>query len=147
MAILTSKPDTATKPDQEDSEFSIAAGRGRDAVNSVGSMASHAAAGVGQLASDAVAGVGHHAENLTSRAGKGLEEIGDSINENGPQRGMMGDATRAIGSTVHSGGEYLKNEKLSGMSDDFAKLVQKNPLTTIAVALGLGWFLSSRFRS
>jgi hypothetical protein len=141
MAILT------TKPNHEDSEFSIAAGKGREALNSAGSMASHAAAGVGQLATDAAAGVGHHADNVTSRAGAGLEEIGDSINENGPQQGMMGSATRAIGNTVHSGGEYLKNEKLSGMSGDFAKLVQKNPLTTIAVAIGLGWFLSSRFRS
>lgn len=149
MTILTNTPDTpsATKPEQENSEFSIAAGKGREALNSAGSMASHAAVGVGKMASDAASGVGHHADKLTARAGAGLEEIGDSINENGPQEGMMGHATRAVGSTVHAGGEYLKNEKLSGISEDLAHLVRRNPLTTIAVAIGLGWLLSSRLRS
>ena len=133
--------------EQEKKEFSIAAERGRDALHSAGSAASHAAQGVGQMASDAANDVGRRADDLTSRAGAGIEEFGDSINENGPQKGMMGDANRAIGNSVHAGGEYLKNEKLSGMAEDLAELVKSNPLMTIAVALGVGWFLAGRFRS
>jgi len=135
------------KADQGKTEFSVAAERGRDAMHSVGSAASHAAQGVGQMASDAASDVGRRADDMTSRAGAGIEEFGDSITEHGPQKGMMGDATRAIGNTVHAGGEYLKNEKLSGIGEDLAQLVQRNPLMTIAVAVGLGWLLANRFRS
>jgi hypothetical protein len=139
------KPDA--RPEPKKGEWTQAADKGREAVESVGAMASHAGSAVGTMASDAASDVGRKADNLVSSAGAGMKDMGDRLSRSGPQSGMLGSATQAVGQSVHDGGEYLENAKLSGMSKDIAQMVRQNPLPAVGIAFGLGWLLSSRMRN
>jgi hypothetical protein len=135
------------RPEAKKGEWAQAADKGREAVESVGAMASHAGSAVGAMASDAVGDVGRKADSLASSAGAGMKEMGDRLSRSGPQSGMLGSATHAVGQSVRDGGEYLESAKLSGMGNDIAQMVRQNPLPAVGIAFGLGWLLASRMRN
>lgn len=128
-------------------EWAQAAEKGREAMEAASAMAGHAGQAMGNMASDAASDVGRRADNLASDAGAGIREFGDRLSKGGPQAGMLGSASQALGQTVQDSGQYLENAKLSGMSRDLAQVVRQNPLPAIGIAFGLGWLLSSRVRN
>lgn len=128
-------------------EWSQAAGQAREAVGSAGEMASHAASAVGHLASHAMDGVGQKADDLTASAGIGMQDLADKINRNAPQAGMLGNASQSFARTVKDSGQYLQGAKFSGITNDVAQLIRRNPITTILIAVGLGWFVGRKLRS
>ena len=135
------------KPDGRKDEWAQASEKGREAVESVGSMAAHAGSAVGTLASDAAIDVGRRADDLAASAGAGIRDMGDRIRRNGPQDGLLGTASHAVGNSVRDGGQYLENAKLSGVSQDIAELVRQNPIPAVCIALGVGWLLASKLRN
>jgi len=140
-----SRPDG--KPDVRKDEWAQAAEKGREAVESAGSMAAHAGSAVGTMASDAANDVGRRADELAASAGAGIRDMGDRIRRSGPQDGMLGTASHAVGQSVRDGGQYLENAKLSGVSKDIAELVRQNPIPAVCIAIGVGWLLASRMRN
>ncbi len=138
------KPDA--KPETQKVEWTPAADRGREAVESAGEMASHAGSAVSAMAGDAVSDVGRKVDDLASSAGTGIREMGDRLSRGGPQNGMLGTASKAVGQSVQDSGTYLENAGLSGMSKDLADIVQRNPLPAVGIAFGLGWLMASRLR-
>ena len=139
------KPDA--KADKQKVEWTQAADKGREAVESAGSMASHAGSAFNAMASDAASDVGRKADELAASAGMGIREMGDRMSRGGPQSGMLGTASKAVGQSVQEGGAYLENAKLSGMGKDLAEIVQRNPLFAVGTAFGIGWLLASRLRN
>ena len=135
------------RPDVRKDEWTQAREKGRDAVGSVGSMANHAGSAVATMATEAVGDVGCKADDLAANAGAGIKDLGDRLSKGGPQSGVLGTASRAVGQAVHDGGEYVQNARLSGMGKDIAELVRQNPLPAVGIALGLGWLLASRSRN
>lgn len=128
-------------------EWNQASSKARDTAASVGEMASQAACAVGSMASHAACDVGKKADDLTASAGIGIQELGDRLSKNTPHSGVLGSASQAVARTVKDSGEYLEGAKLSGMTEDFAQLIRKNPLPAVFIALGLGWFVARKLRS
>ena len=125
-------------------EWTQAAGKAKEAVASVGEMASHAGSAVGAMASQTACDVGKKADELTASAGVGIQGLGDRLSKNAPHSGVLGNASQAVAKTVRDGGEYLEGAKLSGMTEDVAQLVRRNPIPAVLIAIGLGWFVGRK---
>ena len=117
--------------------------RASQAVSAIGDMASDA----GCAASHAACDVGHKADDLTASAGAGIKGFGDRLSHNAPHTGMMGTASQAVARSVHDGGQYIEDAKLSGMVEDVTQLIRRNPIPAVCVAIGLGWLAASKMRS
>ena len=120
---------------------------GKKAAESVGDMASHATAAVGAMANKAACDATKMADDLTAKAGAGIHGLGDQIAKATPHEGMVGSASQAVARTVKEGGEYLEHAKLSGMTEDIAKMVQRNPIPAVFLAIGLGWIVARSMRN
>ena len=118
-----------------------------DAASAVGAMANQAACDVGSMASHAACDVGKKADNLTASAGVGIQQWGDRLSKNAPHEGVLGSASQAFAKTIKDGGEYLEDAKLSGITEDIAQLVRRNPIPAVLIAIGLGWFAAHKLRS
>ena len=139
-------------------EWAQATDKAKEIAASVGSMAGHAAAAIGDMASQAGATVGamasraacdagKRADDLTASAGIGIQRVGNEIDRNGPQKGVLAEASHAVAKTVRDSGEYLEDAKLSGVTKDLTQLIQKNPIPAVCVAIGLGWFIARKLRN
>jgi hypothetical protein len=128
-------------------EWTQAADKAKEAAASVGEMASHAACAVGVMANQAACDVGRKADDLTANAGHSIQEWGDRLGRQAPQAGVMGSASQAVARTVKEGGEYLENAKLSGLTEDLAQLVRRNPIPSVLIALCLGCFVGRKLGS
>lgn len=117
------------------------------AASDVGALASQAACDVGTMASQAACDVGKRADDLTANAGAGIRGFGDTLAKNAPHSGVLGSASQAVAKSVHDGGEYLEHAKLSGMAEDIATIIKRNPIPAVCIALGLGWLMASRMRN
>jgi len=109
-------------------------------------MASQAASDVTKMASQAASDVGRRADDLTASAGAGIEGFGETIRRNTPQSGVFGTASQAVANTVKESGHYLEEHKLSGMAEDIALVIKRNPIPAVCIALGIGWFAGRALR-
>ena len=139
-------------------EWAQATDKAKEIAASVGSMASHAAAAMGDMVNQAGTTVGamaghaacdasKRADDLTASAGIGIQRLGNEIDRNGPQNGVLAGASHAVAKTVRDSGEYLEDAKLSGVTKDLTQLIQKNPIPAVCVAIGLGWFIARKLRN
>ena len=115
-----------------------------DAACAVGAMASQAACDAGAMASQAACDVGKKADNLTASAGVGIQQWGDRLSKNAPHDGVVGSASQAFAKTIREGGEYIEDAKLSGITEDLAVLIRRNPIPAVLIALGLGWMVARK---
>jgi methyl-accepting chemotaxis protein len=134
-------------PDVNNQEWTQVADDAKEAAASMGEMASHAASAVGAMASQAASDVGKRADELTASAGAGIQELGDRLSKNAPQAGVLGSASQAVARTVKDGGKYIEGAKLGGMTEDIAQLIRRNPIPSVLIGFGLGWFLCRKLRS
>lgn len=137
---------TKVAPAVHNDEWALAADSARDAAASVGEMACHVGSAVGAIASHAACDVGKRADDLTASAGAGIQELGNQLSKSTPQDGILGSASQAVARTVKDGGEYVETAKLSGITEDVARLIRRNPITAILIATGLGWFVARKLR-
>lgn len=133
-----------TKPADGNNEWNQAADRAKEAAACVGDMATHAATAAGSMASQAAASAGRQADDLASRAGAGMRTFADRLANNAPQQGPLGDASRTAAQALRESGQYVESAKLSGMAEDIADLVRRNPLPAVLMAVGLGWFIGRK---
>ncbi|MBC7819097.1 MAG: hypothetical protein IAG10_19580 [Planctomycetaceae bacterium] len=117
------------------------------AASAVGAMTSQAACDVGSMASQAACDVGKKADDLTASAGIGIQGLGDRLSKSASQTGVLGSATQAVAKTVKDSGEYLEGAKFSGMTEDVAELIKKNPIPAVLIGIGLGWCAARALRS
>lgn len=138
---------TMTVPVVKNDEWKQAEDKARDAAADVGAMAGHAASAVGTMASQAACDLGKQADNATASAGVGIQGFGDQIGKHTPHAGTVGNASQAFARSVKGAGEYLEEAKLSGMTEDVAQLIRRNPIPSALIAIGLGWFVANKLRS
>ena len=128
-------------------EWDQAVGKAKEVAASAGEMASHATSAVGAMASRAACDIGKEADNLTASAGTCIEGLGDRLSKNAPHTGILGNTSQAVAGAVRDSGEYLQGAKLSGMTEDVAHLVRRNPIPAILIAIGLGWFVGRNLKT
>jgi hypothetical protein len=76
-----------------------------------------------------------------------MKSLAGTIRNQGPQEGMLGDATSTVAKTLEQGGKYLQKEGLTGMADDLSEIIRKNPIPAVLVGIGVGFMLAQLTRS
>jgi len=156
--VTTSKRDMTHEADRAKESASGALDKAKDAASHVGQAVSGAASAVGQKASevastvghkaaDLASTVGHKAEDATAAAGRGMESLGGTLREKGPESGFLGKATDSVAGALERGGKYLEDKKLSCMAEDFTDLIRRNPIPALLMGIGVGFLLARTLRS
>ena len=86
--------------------------------------------------------LGEKAESATKALGAGMLATGKSIREHEPSKGVFHEAGELLASKLESGGMYLNERGLQGVTDDVADLIRHNPMPALLVGLGLGMLLA-----
>ena len=107
-------------------------------VQGVGDMATAVAHGAGNLA----AAAGEKVDQAAGYTGRAIESLADGIRQHTPDDGMVGAASNKAAASLKSGGAYLQEQGVSGMIDDAADLVRRNPLPAVFLAFGVGFVLA-----
>lgn len=134
-------------PNANKSDWSQTTEDAKKVAASVGEMASHAATAVGHIASQTASDVGRSADSVAASAGVGIQGLGERISQNTPHSGIIGNASQSVADSVRRGGQYIEHAKLSGMTDDVANLIRQNPISSVLIGIGLGWFVARNMRS
>jgi ElaB/YqjD/DUF883 family membrane-anchored ribosome-binding protein len=114
----------------------------QDVLHKAGETASNVAHKAGELASNVASTVGEKAEGAVSAVGQGMSSLAGTIREKGPHGGFLGSAASTVAGGLESGGEYLREQGLSGMWDDVTGLVRRYPMQALLVGFGVGFLLA-----
>jgi len=106
-----------------------------------------AAASVTDMAGNAVSTAGKKADDLAATAGGDLRKWGESLSQNAPHEGMLGQASQAVAGTLQESGRYLEHAKFSGMADDVTMVIKRNPVPAVLIGFSLGFILGRAIRS
>jgi len=117
-----------------------------DLASKAGDAASKVASQAGDMANKAMNKVGETAENATSSVGSGMQSAAGALRDNLPKSGMLSSAGEHVASTLESGGRYLEEKGLSGMSDDIAGVIKRYPIPAVLVGLGIGYLIACSTR-
>jgi hypothetical protein len=110
-------------------------------------MASEAGHSVGAMASQAACDIGQKANDLTASTGASIKGLGDKLSQTAPSSGLVGNASQSVAKVVHDGGQYMQDAKLSGIVEDVAHLIRRNPIPAVFLAIGLGWVVARKMRN
>ena len=125
-------------------EWTQATDKAKEAAASVGQMASHAVSAAEGLASEAACNVWQSADQLAADAGAGIHQFGNSLGRSLPHSGVLGTAAQSLAGAVQHSGEYLEDQKLSGMAKDVTHLIRRNPIPSVLISIGIGWFVARK---
>jgi hypothetical protein len=104
--------------------------------------AKDAATSVGHAVSEAGAAVGDKANEATTAVGGGMKSLASSIRQHSPHEGVLGSASSSVADSLESGGRYLQEEGLRGMAADVTALIQRNPIPSLLIGIGIGFLLA-----
>ena len=93
-------------------------------------------------AQDMATAASEQAEATTHRAGEQLENLADRIRDSAPQEGQIGQAATVVADSLENAGEYLQEADFDDMVKDLTGVVQRYPLQSLLVGLGLGYLLA-----
>jgi hypothetical protein len=128
-------------------EWTQAADKAKEAAASMAAMASHAASAVGGSAGQVASDIGKKADDLTANVGVRIQGLGDQLSSHTPHDGMLGTVSQAVAKTVKDGGQYIEQNKLSGMSCQAKNMISNNPITSVLLAVGMGWLIARQLDS
>ena len=95
----------------------------------------------GAMASQAASGIWHESRREIWRPAGcrvGIQGLGDRLSKSAPQTGVLGNASQAVAQTVKDGGKYIEGAGLSGMTEDLAQLIRRNPIPAVLIGILLG---------
>jgi hypothetical protein len=123
------------------------ADRAKDLASSLADKAKDTAASAADKARDMTSNLGRKADEMAGKVGTGMESAASSLREHAPQGGTLGSAASRVADTLESSGRYLEQEGLSGLADDVTKMIKRNPIPSLMVAVGIGFLLARATRS
>lgn len=97
---------------------------------------------LGQKVEDAACAVTCKADEAAAAAARGIESVAGQIRSHMPEGGMMGAASTKLAESLEYGGRYLKEQGVTGMTDDVTTLIRRNPITALCVGVGFGFLLA-----
>lgn len=101
-----------------------------------------AATALGEKAENVASTLTDKADEAAAATGRGIESVANQIRSYTSDSGMVGAATNKIADGLESGGMYLKEQGVSGLTGDVTKLVRSNPITSLLVGVGVGFLLA-----
>ncbi len=123
------------------------ADKAKDLASSAAHTVSDTASNLGHKVGDTASNLGHKADDAVGSVGSGMKNLAGTVREKAPHEGMMGTASSKVAGALESGGQYIEEEKLSGMANDFTSMLKQNPLLTIAIGVGIGFLLAQMLPS
>ena len=121
---------------------SAAMHQAKESASSVADRARDAASSVGQRVSDAASYAGSRAEDATSAVGGGIKSLASQVRQNAPHEGMFGSASASVAGALDRTGDYLREQGLSGMAEDFTSLVRRNPIPALLIGVAAGFLIA-----
>ena len=82
------------------------------------------------------------AEAATQRVGEQMENLADRVRDSVPQEGQIGQAATVVAEGLENAGEYLQEANFDDMVKDLTGVVQRYPMQSLLVGLGLGYLLA-----
>jgi len=55
---------------------------------------------------------------------------------------MLGTAGEKVAEGLEAGGRYLEEKGLSGIGDDLAGLIKRNPIPAVLIGIGIGYLIA-----
>jgi len=132
--------------DQAKSEANTAASKASEALGHAGQAVTSAATAVGQKVGEAASAVGQRVEDATTNVAKGAQSLADTVRKQGPQEGVLGQATRTVASSLEQAGRYVEDKHLTGMADDIGSMIKSHPIPAVLIGLGVGFLLGRALR-
>jgi len=126
---------------------SAVAEKSKDIVSTVTEKAKDMASSVAHTAGNVASTIGHKADDAVSGLGSGMQSLGSTIREKGPDSGILGSATSAVASGMENAGRYLHEEGLSGIGEDLTNLIRRNPIPALLVGIAVGFLVARATRS
>jgi hypothetical protein len=121
--------------------------KGKEAATGLVEKAKDVASNVGQAVGGVATNVGHKVDEAAGSVGSGMHNLGEKMREKGPESGFIGKASQAVANTLEEGGRYLQEKRLSGMAEDLAGVIRRNPIPALLIGVGLGFLLARTLRS
>jgi len=132
--------------DQAKNEAASATDKAREALGHVGNALSSTATAAGTALSNTASNIGQRADDAAGSVGTGMKSVADTIRNQGPHEGMLGNATRTVAGAIDQTGKYLEEKHLSGMADDVAAVIKSHPIPAVLIGLGVGFLLGRALR-
>lgn len=143
--------DTMTTPKTGRPTASKPQNFGQNPSQGAGAKAEHlirdAATSLGEKAENVACTLTDKADEAVAATGRGIESVAGQIRSYTSDTGMVGAATNKIADTLESGGMYLKEQGVSGLTTDVTKLVRRNPITSLMVGVGVGFLIARAGRN
>jgi ElaB/YqjD/DUF883 family membrane-anchored ribosome-binding protein len=141
MATQTDDRKNQTQKNWEDTAKE-AKDKAKSVAENVGDRAKSMASEAADKAKSAAGYVQEKADEGVAYTGQGVESLGHTVRERGPQSGMLGKANAAVASTLEQTGEYLHEKGVSGMAGDLTNMIKKHPIPSILIGVGVGFLLA-----
>jgi hypothetical protein len=114
----------------------------KDTASSLAEKAKDAASSAGQRMSDAASYAGQRADDAAAAAGGQLKSLAGQVRQNAPREGMMGTAADYAAGALDRTGDYLREQGLSGMAEDFTNLIRRNPIPALLIGVAFGFLVA-----
>ena len=114
----------------------------KDTASGLADRARDAASSAGQRVSDAASYAGQKADDAAAAAGGQLKSLASQVRQRGPHEGMMGSATDYAAGALDRTGDYLREQGLSGMAEDFTNLIRRNPIPALLIGVAFGFLVA-----
>lgn len=72
-----------------------------------------------------------------------MSEFADTIRDNAPKSGSLGNAASAVADGLESSGEYLSEHGMGDIAKEFNQVVRRYPVQSLWIGLGLGVLIGS----
>jgi len=118
------------------------ADRAKDAASSVADKARDAASSISEGASHLAGSAVDRADDAANAAGSGMKNLADSLRRHTSDEGVLGSASNKLADTLESGGKYLQDQGLSGLTDDLGGMIRRYPIGAMLVGVGIGYLLA-----
>lgn len=123
----------------------------KNAAGSVGETVkrttSNLAAEGQQAAQQAASYVSEKVDSATEAVGSRFKSAGESLRQNGPREGTLGQASSALAKSLEDTGEYLQREGVEGIACDVSNMIKKNPIPSMLFGVGIGYLLAHAMKS
>jgi hypothetical protein len=123
------------------------ADKAKDLASQAADKARDVASQAADKARDLASSAGRRADQMADKVGAGMTSAADTLREHSPDKGMLHTAASKVADTLESGGEYLKEEGLTGIADDLTNLIKRNPIPALLVGICLGALIARATRS
>ena len=100
---------------------------------------------VGTLAEDTQAKgreLNTRAHEAKAAVGKKMGSLAETIRRNAPQEGSVGSATQSVANRLSAAGSYLEEHTFEDFSKDMTSIIQRYPLQSLLVGVGIGYLIS-----